>query len=82
MLFDQKKFDIVESFLAQNGTLVKFERESGEIKGRMMIDLSWTERGCFSAVFTPPRTHRRCSRKQLFYLTASASFTYSNKSPT
>jgi hypothetical protein len=39
MLFDQKKFDIVESFLAQNGTLVKFERESGEIKGRMMIDL-------------------------------------------
>ncbi len=37
MLADKEMFDNVEEFLRKNGTIERFEREYGEIKGRMMI---------------------------------------------
>lgn len=39
MLFDQEKFSLVESIVTENGTIARFEKENGKVKGRMMIDL-------------------------------------------
>ena len=37
MLANEEQFALVEKMLTDNGTIDKFERESGKIKGRMMI---------------------------------------------
>ena len=37
MLANEEQFALVEKLLNDNGTIAKFERESGKIKGRMMI---------------------------------------------
>ena len=37
MLADQEKFDSLESLLKENGTIKRFKKECGKIKGRMMI---------------------------------------------
>ena len=39
MLRDEKSFEIVEKILIENGSMAQFEKEYGEIKGRMMITL-------------------------------------------
>ena len=40
MLADKKMFDNVEAFLRENGSIDRFEKEYGEIKGRMMITMT------------------------------------------
>lgn len=40
MLKDQALFDIVEEALRKNGSIARFEEESGPIKGRMMITIT------------------------------------------
>ncbi|MCD8161629.1 MAG: hypothetical protein LUE61_10810 [Clostridiales bacterium] len=37
MLADAEQFDVVERMLRENGSIEKFEKESGKILGRMMI---------------------------------------------
>ena len=39
MLFNIDRFDNIENLLAKEGKIAKFEKENGEIKGRMMIDI-------------------------------------------
>lgn len=39
MLSNVEAFDKLESILVEDGTIAKFEEESGKILGRMMIDL-------------------------------------------
>lgn len=39
MLADKKSFDRVEEVLRNNGTIENFEKENGELRGRMMITL-------------------------------------------
>lgn len=40
MLKDQALFDIVEEALRKNGSIARFEEESGPIRGRMMITIT------------------------------------------
>ena len=39
MLIDPKMYQIVEEALMKNGSIARFEREQGEIKGHMMVTL-------------------------------------------
>ena len=39
MLADEKMFQIVEDALRENGSIARFEKEQGKIKGRMMVTL-------------------------------------------
>lgn len=39
MLADAQQFDVVEKMLHENGSIEKFEKESGKILGRMMTTL-------------------------------------------
>ncbi len=39
MLADKEHFDLIEKILTKNGTIDRFEKEQGKIRGRMMITL-------------------------------------------
>lgn len=38
MLMDQEQFRMMEQLLIENGTIKRFEKENGPVRGRMMID--------------------------------------------